>query len=108
MPKDKIKDDYALVVDQLTANTKELLSENYARAHSFRDENNVIKIAISHRVLANEFGELETISEIGFGKKIKMKVEHTVDTTGQLDFEPKPPAKVKKEESATMPTNEAA
>lgn len=98
MPKQK-EENYQLVIDQLTANTKELLTEYYARANTLRDEKDTVKIAVSHRVTFNQFGEIITHSQIGFGKRVKDSVEHTVDMTGQLDFE----GKNKKEEKPDKP-----
>lgn len=90
MPKDKKDINQTLIIDQLTANTKELLNDNYAQANSLRDpDKDVIKISIVHSVSKNEFGEIETESVIAFGKRIKHRVEHTVDLTAQFDFEGK-------------------
>ena|ERR1700741_1008416 len=92
MAKEKKEDkqnSYNSIVDQLTANTKELLVEYYARADALRDAKDTIKIQVAHRVSHNEFGEVVTNSKIAFGKRVRDEVEHTVDLTGQLDFEGK-------------------
>lgn len=85
MPKKELN--HSLIIDQLTANTKELLSANYLRAYSLRDNDDAVKISINHSVGINEFGELETDSEISFSKRVKERVTHTVDMTAELDFD---------------------
>lgn len=83
----KKETNHSAIIDQLTANTKELLAANYSRAHALRDNDDAVKISINHSVAVNEFGELETDSEISFSKRVKERVTHMVDLTAELDFD---------------------
>lgn len=89
MPKDKKSDDSEHVIDQLAANTKELLAKYYPQARIYRDDKDVIKIGVTHRVSTNEFGEFVANSVITFGKRIHDEVEHVIDTSSQFDFSDK-------------------
>jgi hypothetical protein len=78
-------------IEQLVANTRELLEKQFRQAFFLKDDDGKIKISFTHTVATNEFNELIATSKIAFGKKIHETIEHAVDTTQtQLDLSDKP------------------
>lgn len=69
------------IIEQLIANTEELLKEHYHGAFQMRDDTGKVKIGLIHEVNKNEFGELIANSKLKYGKRVTAETEHAVDTT---------------------------
>jgi hypothetical protein len=83
------------VVDQLKANTGELLADRIKDAYKLRDEKDRMRIIVTHQVEPNEFGEIVCKSGIRFGKRVAAKIEHIIDGHPSLDLDAAPANAVK-------------
>ena len=72
------KDDSELIIEQLGANTTELLTGYLKRAEMLALGTDEIKIGIIHSI-TNKTGKIKAKSTISFGRRIKASVEHEID-----------------------------
>jgi hypothetical protein len=72
------KNDSELIIDQLGANTTELLKDYLKRAETLALGTDEIKVAILHSITTGT-GKMKAKSTITFGRRIKASVEHEID-----------------------------
>lgn len=67
------------LIRQLTANTLELLNDNWSQIESLAAADDELKIAMTHTI-TNIEEEISAKTTITFGCRIKDQTEHVVDT----------------------------
>ena len=68
-----------LLIDQLAANTVELLNQHWKQAETLALGTDELKIGVIHSIRIAPEGGYSAESTIGFGRRIKASVKHIVN-----------------------------
>jgi hypothetical protein len=82
------------LIDQLSANTTELLNLYWKQAETLALGTDELKVGIIHSIKAAPKGGFAAKSTLSFGRRVKAAVEHVVDPDqGKMAFMDEKPAK---------------